>query len=120
MLLFFLPAVARGFAAGGRAVKPDRLFTRLVSGPASALRINFSGGPDSVPIVLVRDHPPDLGVIGVADQRPATQLTLTFGGFGGKDMAFKRAIALDFAGAGLLEALGGAFMCFQFRHKFLC
>jgi hypothetical protein len=26
-------------------------------------------------------------------------------------------VTLDFPGTGLLEALGSAFVCFQFRHK---
>jgi hypothetical protein len=34
-------------------------------------------------------------------------------------MALERFTALDLAGRGLLKAFSCAFVCFQFRHKFL-
>src|SRR5579859_201308 len=83
--------------------------------PASALTV--SGGPDSVPN-LVRDHPVDLGRVGLAHQCIGIELAFALGVLRSKDMALERFAALDLARRGLLEAFCCAFVCFQFRHIF--
>ena len=48
--------------------------------------------------------------------RGATQLTLAFGGFFGKDVALERLRALDAAASAHLEALGRTALGLHFRH----
>ncbi|SRR5579871_2903037 len=67
--------------------------------------------------LLVRDHPPHLCGIRVADQRFAVQMTFALGGLGGKNMALKSFAPLDLAGAGLFEPFCCAFVSFQFWHR---
>src|SRR5437660_11145210 len=81
------------------------LFTRFVSGPASAL-ISQAGQTLS----LVWDHSPHLGCIRLADQCVGIQMAFALGGFGGKNMALKGLATLDLAGGGLFESLGCAFV----------
>lgn len=69
-------------------------------------------------LLLVRDHPPHLGRVGIAHQSVGVEMTLALRRFGGKDMALKGLAALDLAAGGLLEPLGRAFMGFHFGHKF--
>src|SRR5579859_6711465 len=83
--------------------------------PASALTV--SGGPDSVPD-LVRDHPVDLGRIGLAHQCIGIELAFALGVLRSKDVPLERFAALDLARGGLLEAFSGPFVCFHLSHIF--
>ena len=65
---------------------------------------------------LVRDHPLYFGGVSIAYHGSAAELALPLGVFGSKNMALKGLAALNFAGGSFLEALGCAFMSFQFRH----
>src|SRR5579859_743114 len=76
-----------------------------------------SGGPYSVPD-LVRDHPVDLGRVGLAHQRIGIEVTFALGVLRGKNMALERFSTLHLARRGLLEAFCCAFVRFQFRHIF--
>jgi hypothetical protein len=67
--------------------------------------------------MLVRDHALHFFEIRVAYQHGVPQLFLTLLGLGGKDVAEKRFVPLDLSRPGFFEALGSAFVCFQFRHK---
>jgi hypothetical protein len=65
----------------------------------------------SAPHNLIRNHSLDFGCIGVADQRPATQLAFALLVLRGQDVAQICFMALYLACPGLLEALGRAFVC---------
>src|SRR5579864_1190616 len=67
---------------------------------------------------LIRDHPLDLRRIRIAHQDSLSQLLLTLVRLGGEHMAQMRVPAFHLPLGSFLEALGGAFVCFQFRHKF--
>lgn len=47
-----------------------------------------------------------------------TQLSFTFGGFFGQDVAFMRLFAFKTAASGFLEPFTGAAMAFHFWHLF--
>src|SRR5262245_39535437 len=66
--------------------------------------------------LFIRQHPVQLRrVVGRDLLRPA-HVALGLGGLAGQDVTLERAGPDDLAGARLLEALGGAPMCFQFWH----
>src|SRR5258706_12117616 len=67
--------------------------------------------------LLIRDHPLYFAEIAGAYQGAFAQLAFTFFVFRGQDVAQVRMSALHFPGPGFLEALGRAFVRFQFRHK---
>jgi hypothetical protein len=54
--------------------------------------------------------------IGLVHVRRATQLAFPFAALLGQDVTQVRLTALEAAGAGLPEALGGTAIGFQFRH----
>jgi|tagenome__1003787_1003787.scaffolds.fasta_scaffold20754012_3 hypothetical protein len=66
---------------------------------------------------LVRDHSFYFGGVGVTYQHRPTQVSLTFLVFRRQDVAQIRLGALHFSSRGLLEALGSAFVSFQFWHR---
>jgi hypothetical protein len=61
---------------------------------------------------LVRNHSLNFGCVGVADQRPGTQLALTLFVLRGQDVAQISFMALHLSCPSLLKALGRAFVCF--------
>jgi hypothetical protein len=65
---------------------------------------------------LVRDHSLNFWLIRVAYQGAAAELALALLVLRSQDVAQKRMSALHLPRPGFLEALGGAFMCFQFWH----
>ena len=65
---------------------------------------------------LVRDHPFYFEKIPIAYQYGLTQVTLASLGFRTEHVPQIRLMALYFASPSFLEALGSAFMCFEFRH----
>jgi hypothetical protein len=67
--------------------------------------------------LLVWDHSLDLGGVRVAYQDGLAQLAFALFVLGRQHMAQVRVVALDLAGRGLLEALGGTLMGFQLGHK---
>src|ERR1700678_3122222 len=67
--------------------------------------------------LLVRDHAQHFGQVSVTHQATVTQLTLALGALGSQDMTQVRTTPLHLPGCSFLEALGGAFVGFQFRHK---
>src|SRR5882724_1860969 len=90
--------------AGGHACQAHRTRTK-----ASALK-TYS---------LVRNHSFDLRRICVAHQDRLAQLSFTFVGLGSQDMAQMGMAALHLSAGSFLKALGGAFVRFHLRHKFL-
>jgi hypothetical protein len=69
------------------------------------------------PVSHVRDHACRFLVITIANQSGFAQMFLALLRFGAQDMTQTGFMTLDFAGSRFFEALGSAFMCFQFRHK---
>ena len=67
--------------------------------------------------LLVRDHPRDLGVIGIADQGGSTQLPFTLRVFRGKDMTIVSHGPFDLSGPGLFKPFGCATVGLHFRHN---
>ena len=68
-------------------------------------------------IRLIRDHPLHLVKIGITHQGGCSQLFLALLRFRSQDVAEIRLVPLDLPRPRLFEALGSAFVCFQFRHK---
>jgi hypothetical protein len=68
-------------------------------------------------ISLVRNHPQDFWQIGIADHGCHVQFAFPLRVLRGQDVAQKSLAALYLPRRSLLEALGSAFVCFQFRHK---
>ena len=66
---------------------------------------------------LVRDHPCDLLLIRLVQNRIGIELALALGALGSQDVAFERVTALDLARACLLEALGRSAMCLKLWHS---
>ncbi len=85
----------------------------LKNGPAKCVFTNTH----SVRLKLVRNHAFDFRRIGIAHQSAFAQLLLPPLAFRGQDVAQVGMSALHLSAGGLFEALGRAFMCFQFRHK---
>ena len=87
------------------------LFTRCdgcgagASSPASRTRV-------SDPHDLVRNHSLNFGRVCVADQSRGPELALSLLVFGRQNVAQKRLRAFYFPGSRLLEAFGGALVCF--------
>lgn len=69
--------------------------------------------------LLVRDHPRDFGVIGIAYQGGSTQLPFTLRVFRGKNMALISHGPFDLSGPGLFKPFGCAAVCLHFRHNLL-
>src|SRR5580704_11967164 len=67
--------------------------------------------------ISVRDHAPQLLLIGLVGYDALTELPLPLFGFGSQDMPRKGMTANHFARTGFLEALRRALVCFQLRHK---
>src|SRR5207248_11201640 len=65
---------------------------------------------------LVRDHSLYFRCVCIADQHGAAKPALSLLIFGGQDVTQKSVRSFDLSTGGLLEALGGAFVCFQFWH----
>lgn len=70
-------------------------------------------------MTLVRNHSLYFGRVRVADQRRGSQMALAFLLLGRQDVTQKRLLPFYLPATGLLEALGGAFMCFQFWHDLI-
>src|SRR5579859_2540 len=66
---------------------------------------------------LVRNHALHFGEIAIADQASVTQLAFPFRFFRGEDVAQFGMAPLHLSRRCQLEALGSAFVRFQFRHK---
>src|SRR5262249_20258506 len=66
---------------------------------------------------LVRDHSLQLRTVGGVGDCALAQLPFSLFALGSQDVARKRMAANHLARAGLLKALGRAFMGFQLRHK---
>src|SRR5271157_1355105 len=113
---------------GWRQENLSGLFTRLepgVRGQRSGVRNPWMRFPDPWPLApgpcfsLVRNHPQYLGQIPVAYQPTVAQLALALGVLRRQDVAQVRMPALHLPGCSFLEALGSAFVRFQFRHRVL-
>jgi len=68
-------------------------------------------------LLLIGNHPLNFVEIAIADQRGCAQLAFAFLGFGRQHVTQAGMPALHFAVGRFLEALGCAFVRFQFRHK---
>src|SRR3954451_15633453 len=66
--------------------------------------------------LFVRQHPFELHLIAVRDQRDLAQAALPLGALARQDVALERLRAQEFARRGALEALGRATMALQLRH----
>jgi hypothetical protein len=66
---------------------------------------------------LIRDHAPQLLLIGLIGHYAFPEFPLPLFRLGSQDMPRKGMTANDLARAGFLEALRRAFVCFQLRHK---
>ena len=66
---------------------------------------------------LVGDHPCDLLVIRLVQNRIRIELALALSALGSQDMALERVTALDLATPCLLEALGRSTVCLQLWHN---
>ena len=66
---------------------------------------------------LVRNHPLDLGYVGLVKHHVSIELALALGSFGSQDVALVRVSALDFACTCLLEAFGRSAMSLQLWHS---
>ncbi len=64
--------------------------------------------------LLVRDHPLDLAQVGLIKHDVLIEVALALGVLRRQDVTCEGVTALDLAGGGLLEALGGAGMRFEF------
>src|SRR5208282_4560344 len=71
----------------------------------------------STMLLLIRNHPLHFAEIAIAYQRGRSQVAFAFLGLGAQHVAQAGMSALHLAVGRLLEALGGAFVRFQFRHK---
>jgi hypothetical protein len=69
--------------------------------------------------LLVRDHPRDFGVIGIAHHGGSTQLPFTLRVFRGKNVALISHGPFDLSGPGLFKPFGCAAVCLHFRHNLL-
>lgn len=68
-------------------------------------------------LILVWNHPLDLLLIGLVQNRIGIELALALGALGSQDMALERVTAFNLAGACLLEALGRSAMSLQLWHS---
>jgi hypothetical protein len=68
-------------------------------------------------LLLIGNHPLYFAEIAIADQRGRAQLAFAFFGFGRQHVTQAGMPAFHFAVGRFLEALGCAFVRFQFRHK---
>ena len=94
-------------------------FRSLTSSRAAAVRSRSADlvvNGNSARLSHVRDHACRFFVITVAHQSGFAQMFLALLRFGAEDMTQTRFMTLDFAGSRFFEALGSAFVCFEFRH----
>jgi hypothetical protein len=91
---------------------PSRNQSKLLAVDGEPLVANH----EPLTTALVRDHPFDFGKIAMAHQHRFSQMALALLGFRTENVTQIRLVALYFSSPSFLEALGGAFMCFQFRH----
>src|SRR5271170_3342231 len=68
-------------------------------------------------LLLIGDHPLYFAEVAIAYQRGCSQVPFAFLGFRTQHVAQAGMSALHLTVGRLLEALGGAFVRFQFRHK---
>ena len=93
------------------------LFTRLGRDRPRPYFLRRGRDAGATYFLSVRNHAQDFGSVGVADQHRFRELVFALLSLGCQYMAKVRVTPLHLSGCGLLEALGGAFMCFQFRHR---
>jgi hypothetical protein len=70
------------------------------------------------PCGLVRNHPPQLGLIGIIGHNAFSEAALPRARLRGQNMAGKSMVANHFAGPRLFEPLGRTLMGLQLWHKY--
>ncbi len=99
-----------------RAGHHCRLSNWAIENPGSASR-EIAKSHNRQCFLLIGNHPLDFAEIAIADQRGRAQFAFAFLGFGRQHVTQTGMSALHLAVGRFLEALGGAFVRFQFRHK---
>src|SRR5579864_4947470 len=106
------------------SARARRPFDKLRAGPRDCRRDPFCFAQGRLPALqsesefssVVRNHAQDFGSIRIADQHRFRELVLALLSLGSEHVAKVRMMTQHLAGGGFLEALGGAFMSFEFWH----